>query len=751
VFFFLFLDGIIIRHHANKTMNNDILFCEHKKMKKTAILDYEWTTSNLNISISLAKLLNNINSQDYKAVLYSLGELNYILCLNNPFLILKQVLDDNFHPQNFSKEIENLLCYLQLLKKSLIKLLNYPDDQIVSRTLDVIERLREKEFIPHLWEIIVEGEKKSIQLRGKAIETLKRIRFLEANQLLVKLLFDKNEKIIAKALFELEKMLYTLELYDMYNNKNVVNMFKILIDSPHCGQKIKNFAGRIIEGAEKENFYKKYPNVINYNYTTNLREFFQAFLTKDSEIIVPIVRGYTIPSEIKPWFLQLISNEKYPEFIRETIAEQDYSILQMFYSGEYNPFPSIEKAIKLRNHKIQKSSERMLKEISDAFVMREKDGIPESEENKNILAKLYSLLEEIVDKTPETLHPFNTLIEKHKKQGDFESAIYFSKKKIEHIRQKRIDNMNDKAEEELACLNKWEEIGTAMKNKTNLWTLINIEQRKMQAFFNIGIKWQKICNEIAKKFYGKVLLDTENETTLINNAKPDIIIDNDSVRRNATGKISYADFIIDSKIAFEIHKTYGTITNIDKELTKYVPFCQKLYIWHLQGDTIPNEIINIHLQDKNHFKDTNNVESLSSNTLISKLENIGEKELVIQAKDLKNQLTLLYKNAELEILKQIKKELLYEGSFTKYIKSENSKYSQIRTIIEEAKEKNGTLCILYKNSQGEITTREIKPLSISQKLFDAYCYLEKANRTFRIDRIVKIIPKSKKHEDQNVN
>lgn len=63
--------------------------------------------------------------------------------------------------------------------------------------------------------------------------------------------------------------------------------------------------------------------------------------------------------------------------------------------------------------------------------------------------------------------------------------------------------------------------------------------------------------------------------------------------------------------------------------------------------------------------------------------------------------------------------------------------------LKSALESGSRVKIDYKDARGDITTREIQPLVVDyfrgSLMIEAYCYMRKANRHFRLDRIIKIV------------
>lgn len=53
---------------------------------------------------------------------------------------------------------------------------------------------------------------------------------------------------------------------------------------------------------------------------------------------------------------------------------------------------------------------------------------------------------------------------------------------------------------------------------------------------------------------------------------------------------------------------------------------------------------------------------------------------------------------------------------------------------------NESLVMMYMANDGAISKRRIKVLRINEDLFQAYCFLRRAKRTFRIDNVLALVP-----------
>lgn len=103
-------------------------------------------------------------------------------------------------------------------------------------------------------------------------------------------------------------------------------------------------------------------------------------------------------------------------------------------------------------------------------------------------------------------------------------------------------------------------------------------------FIDIGIKWEKICNRIASEKYGNILSEFKNETRLINNKIPDIILDHDV--KYSESFISHADTIIECKSSLyftNIGMGGGQSLVNNKDSQYYLPYCNNLEFWVLEG------------------------------------------------------------------------------------------------------------------------------------------------------------------------
>ena len=64
----------------------------------------------------------------------------------------------------------------------------------------------------------------------------------------------------------------------------------------------------------------------------------------------------------------------------------------------------------------------------------------------------------------------------------------------------------------------------------------------------------------------------------------------------------------------------------------------------------------------------------------------------------------------------------------------------MRIKLLKSKTFNQTLDMIYMASDGSITKRRIKVLEVNEESFQAYCFLRRAKRTFRIDNVLALVP-----------
>lgn len=53
---------------------------------------------------------------------------------------------------------------------------------------------------------------------------------------------------------------------------------------------------------------------------------------------------------------------------------------------------------------------------------------------------------------------------------------------------------------------------------------------------------------------------------------------------------------------------------------------------------------------------------------------------------------------------------------------------------------SGQLEMIYMTNEGTISQRRIKIIRVNKEVLQAYCYLRGANRTFRIENILALVP-----------
>jgi len=63
-----------------------------------------------------------------------------------------------------------------------------------------------------------------------------------------------------------------------------------------------------------------------------------------------------------------------------------------------------------------------------------------------------------------------------------------------------------------------------------------------------------------------------------------------------------------------------------------------------------------------------------------------------------------------------------------------------RKVLQKAIAEGTTLLIVYRNAQGQSSTRNISPIAINDFHVKAHCHLRNEERKFRIDRIESIRP-----------
>lgn len=62
--------------------------------------------------------------------------------------------------------------------------------------------------------------------------------------------------------------------------------------------------------------------------------------------------------------------------------------------------------------------------------------------------------------------------------------------------------------------------------------------------------------------------------------------------------------------------------------------------------------------------------------------------------------------------------------------------------IEEIMKYSDDLEMIYMTNDGMISQRHIKVLKVNGDIIQAYCYLREANRTFKIENILALVPAS---------
>ncbi len=60
--------------------------------------------------------------------------------------------------------------------------------------------------------------------------------------------------------------------------------------------------------------------------------------------------------------------------------------------------------------------------------------------------------------------------------------------------------------------------------------------------------------------------------------------------------------------------------------------------------------------------------------------------------------------------------------------------------VEKLMEYSGQLEMIYMTNEGMISQRRIRILKVNREVFQAYCYLRGANRTFKIENVLALVP-----------
>lgn len=92
-------------------------------------------------------------------------------------------------------------------------------------------------------------------------------------------------------------------------------------------------------------------------------------------------------------------------------------------------------------------------------------------------------------------------------------------------------------------------------------------KRYRAAIAKVAREWQTVCEKLAEAVYGRVLLDSRRETLLSNETRPDIIVDDGSVKRDDHGTICFCELCIDAK---------SGDTSFEHS---YVGWCRRLEYW----------------------------------------------------------------------------------------------------------------------------------------------------------------------------
>ena len=159
--------------------------------------------------------------------------------------------------------------------------------------------------------------------------------------------------------------------------------------------------------------------------------------------------------------------------------------------------------------------------------------------------------------------------------------------------------------------------------------------KQRTALFKFGHKWQSLCDKIAQVLYPSVLLDSRQETMLVDGKRPDIIIDDGSVERDpVNGRITHATLFIDAKLGRSVPS---------KDIEKYMLYCDRLQIWTLETEP---PVLSRYVLDPS-------VEMTGADDLQDQLTSQGHAEIATEIE------ALLAERRDLErrVLKQFEREL----------------------------------------------------------------------------------------------
>ena len=135
--------------------------------------------------------------------------------------------------------------------------------------------------------------------------------------------------------------------------------------------------------------------------------------------------------------------------------------------------------------------------------------------------------------------------------------------------------------------------------------------------------------------YPSVLLDSRQETMLVDGKRPDIIIDDGNVERDpVSGRITHATLFIDAKLG-------GSLSS--KDIEKYMLYCDKLQIWTLETEP---PVLSRYVIDPS-------VEMIGANDLQDQLTSQGHTEIATEIEALLTE----RRDLETQVLKQFEREL----------------------------------------------------------------------------------------------
>ena len=173
--------------------------------------------------------------------------------------------------------------------------------------------------------------------------------------------------------------------------------------------------------------------------------------------------------------------------------------------------------------------------------------------------------------------------------------------------------------------------------------LIELAAAKQQtALFAFGHKWQSLCDRIAQVLYSSVLLDSKQETMLVDGKRPDIIVDDGSIRRDPVfyNRISYANLFIDAKLSASVPS---------EDIQKYMQYCDHLELWVLVETDLAVQPRIVQLDA--------GVETVAAKDLQSRLVSQGHSELAGEIDDLIEERQDLEKQVLEQFAQEMKRQL----------------------------------------------------------------------------------------------